>query len=84
MGQKDPTVSECLGQIGNILRGVYVYKSPGPWRTPKWVWPDKDRAAAGGAPKEALLKIYRELGCDQCEEEPGWQKCQFGVTREYP
>ena len=28
----------------------------------------QDRAAAGGAPKEALLKVYRELGRDRCGE----------------
>ena len=41
MGWPHPTASECLGEKGNILRGVYVYKTPGPWRTPKWVWPDR-------------------------------------------
>ena len=30
----------------------------------------QDRAAAGGAPKEALLKVYWELGRDQCDRHP--------------
>ena len=30
----------------------------------------QDRAAADGAPKEALLKVYRELGRDQCDRHP--------------
>ena len=30
----------------------------------------QDRAAAGGAPKGVLLKVYRELGRDQCDRHP--------------
>ena len=51
---------------GISAAGAYVYKTLGPWRTPKWVWPYRIERERVGPRRGALLMVYRELWRDQC------------------
>ena len=51
-----------------------MYKTPGPWRTPKWVWPYRIERQPVGPRREALLMVYRELGRDRYDTAPAGSK----------